>query len=62
MTTLHSIEIKAFVPARDYALSQRFYADLGFEQNPTATASATSSTANAASCCRTSIIRNWRKT
>lgn len=32
MTTLHSIEIKAFVPARDYALSQRFYADLGFEQ------------------------------
>ncbi|MCP1293165.1 MULTISPECIES: VOC family protein [Chromobacterium] len=32
MSQLRSIEIKAFVPARDYALSQRFYADLGFEQ------------------------------
>lgn len=29
---LRSIEIKAFVPAKDYALSQRFYADLGFER------------------------------
>lgn len=24
------VEIKAFVPARDYALSLRFYADMGF--------------------------------
>lgn len=31
-TTLRATEIKAFVPARDFALSQRFYADLGFEQ------------------------------
>lgn len=31
MTTA-SIELKAFVPARDFALSKRFYADLGFTQ------------------------------
>lgn len=27
---LKSLEIKAFVPARDHALSKRFYQDLGF--------------------------------
>ncbi|MEI7036952.1 VOC family protein [Fulvimonas yonginensis] len=32
MAGLHAIEIKAFVPARDYDLSRRFYADLGFEE------------------------------
>lgn len=30
MQNLHVTEIKAFVPARDYALSKRFYTDLGF--------------------------------
>jgi hypothetical protein len=32
MTTrnLTPVEIKAFVPARDYALSKQFYADMGF--------------------------------
>lgn len=29
---LRAVEIKAFVPARDYALSKRFYADLGFTE------------------------------
>lgn len=28
--TMESIEIKAFVPARDFELSKRFYTDLGF--------------------------------
>jgi catechol 2,3-dioxygenase-like lactoylglutathione lyase family enzyme len=28
---LHSVEIKAFVPATDFALAQRFYCALGFE-------------------------------
>lgn len=28
---MESIEIKAFVPARDFELSLRFYTDLGFE-------------------------------
>ena len=32
MDRLATIEIKAFVPARDYALSRRFYADMGFEE------------------------------
>ena len=32
MSALHATEIKAFVPAKDFALSQRFYADLGFER------------------------------
>jgi catechol 2,3-dioxygenase-like lactoylglutathione lyase family enzyme len=27
---LDTVEIKAFVPARDFALSKRFYEDLGF--------------------------------
>jgi catechol 2,3-dioxygenase-like lactoylglutathione lyase family enzyme len=28
--SLRAIELKAFVPAKDFALSRRFYADLGF--------------------------------
>lgn len=28
--TLETVEIKAFVPAKDFALSKRFYVDLGF--------------------------------
>tara|TARA_B100000902_G_C26750979_1_gene640860 strand:+ start:222 stop:602 length:381 start_codon:yes stop_codon:yes gene_type:complete len=28
---MKTIEIKAFVPSRDYALSKQFYQDLGFE-------------------------------
>jgi catechol 2,3-dioxygenase-like lactoylglutathione lyase family enzyme len=31
MNELRSIEVKAFVPARDFELSKRFYQDLGFE-------------------------------
>lgn len=30
MEQLESIEIKAFVPAKDFALSKQFYQDLGF--------------------------------
>lgn len=30
MANLRTVEIKAFVPARDFALSKRFYADMGF--------------------------------
>ena len=29
--TLETVEIKAFVPARDFELSKAFYVDLGFE-------------------------------
>lgn len=29
---LQAVELKAFVPAKDFALSKRFYADLGFIQ------------------------------
>lgn len=32
MAKLHAIEIKAFVPARDYGVSRRFYAEIGFEE------------------------------
>jgi hypothetical protein len=31
MANLTTVELKAFVPARDYELSKRFYADVGFE-------------------------------
>jgi hypothetical protein len=31
VSELKTVEIKAFVPARDFALSKQFYADLGFE-------------------------------
>lgn len=31
MENLATVEIKAFVPARDFALSKRFYQDFGFE-------------------------------
>jgi len=30
MDEMKAVEIKAFVPARDFALSKRFYEDLGF--------------------------------
>jgi catechol 2,3-dioxygenase-like lactoylglutathione lyase family enzyme len=30
MDPLHTISLKAFVPAKDFALSTRFYQDLGF--------------------------------
>ncbi len=30
MTKLNVVELKAFVPAKDFALSKRFYQDLGF--------------------------------
>ena len=30
MTHLRITEIKAFVPAKDFALSKQFYQDLGF--------------------------------
>ena len=30
MSGLNDIEIKPFVPARDFALSKQFYEDLGF--------------------------------
>jgi catechol 2,3-dioxygenase-like lactoylglutathione lyase family enzyme len=30
MSALATVEIKAFVPARDFALAMRFYQDLGF--------------------------------
>ena len=31
MSDLTVVEVKAFVPARDFALSKQFYQDLGFE-------------------------------
>lgn len=33
MEHLESVEIKTFVPAKDYELSKRFYQDLGFSMN-----------------------------
>ena len=30
MSNLNTIEIKAFIPAKDFALSKQFYCDLGF--------------------------------
>lgn len=30
MANLRTVELKAFVPARDFAQSKRFYADMGF--------------------------------
>ncbi len=30
MANLNAVEIKAFVPARDFELSKRFYRDIGF--------------------------------
>lgn len=32
MTNLNTIELKAFVPAKDHALSRRFYSDIGFTE------------------------------
>ena len=31
VSSLTTVEVKAFVPAKDFALSKRFYQDLGFE-------------------------------
>lgn len=32
MSTLKTVEIKTFVPSKDFQLSQRFYQDIGFEK------------------------------
>ncbi|WP_417500020.1 VOC family protein [Methylophaga sp.] len=32
MENLNTVEIKAFIPAKDYDLSKAFYADVGFTQ------------------------------
>ena len=31
MSNLRTVELKAFVPAKDYELSKRFYQDVGFQ-------------------------------
>ena len=33
MTRSKAIDLKAFVPAKDFELSRRFYVDLGFQEN-----------------------------
>jgi catechol 2,3-dioxygenase-like lactoylglutathione lyase family enzyme len=33
MTNMATVEIKAFVPAKDFELSKRFYRDMGFEMH-----------------------------
>ncbi|WP_199406782.1 hypothetical protein [Chromobacterium sp. ATCC 53434] len=59
MPNLNTVELKAFVPSRDFALSQDFYQDIGFERKSVGHGVAYSSpTAIAASCCRTTISRN----
>ncbi|WP_198403965.1 hypothetical protein [Chromobacterium violaceum] len=32
MPNLNTVELKAFIPSRDFALSQAFYQDVGFER------------------------------
>ena len=32
MVNLNTVELKAFIPSKDFTLSKRFYADLGFSQ------------------------------
>ena len=58
MSKLNAIEIKAFVPARDFALSKRFYADLGFSVAWSNDDLPTCVVATAVSCCKISIIRS----
>jgi hypothetical protein len=33
MANLRAVELKAFIPAKDFTLSKRFYQDLGFTQS-----------------------------
>ena len=62
MSSLQAIEIKAFVPARDFALSQRFYADLASRSGPKGVVWPISRSMAALSCCRTSSRPRWRTT
>ena len=32
MANLNTVEIKTFIPAKDFAISQQFYQDIGFEK------------------------------
>ncbi|MBP4048273.1 hypothetical protein J9978_02010 [Chromobacterium violaceum] len=32
MPNLNTVELKAFIPSRDFALSQAFYQDVGFKR------------------------------
>jgi hypothetical protein len=33
VSNMSIIEVKAFVPARDFSLSKRFYEDMGFDRS-----------------------------
>ena len=50
---LRTVELKAFLLAKDYELSKRFYHDIGFSRRRTQTASPTS---NSASCCSAPLL------
>ena len=59
---METIEIKAFVPARDFALSRRFYTDLGFHEDLLSEQMAYFKAGSAASCCRSSTCRRTATT
>lgn len=55
---LETVEVKAFVPARDMDLSLRLYRGLGFSVPWSSDDLATCMPATAASCCRNSTWPN----
>ena len=57
MTNMKTVEVKAFVPARDFALSKQFYQDLGFVLAWPRTTWHASGTVTRVSCCRISTTK-----
>lgn len=60
---LSSQQLKVFVPARDYALSQRFYRALGFvQEDEVGNVTCFRHGTHCAFCCRISICASWPRT
>jgi hypothetical protein len=56
------LSLRPFVPARDFAVSKRFYQAVGFRLSLDGEDVASLKLGDAASSCRTSTTRRWLRT
>jgi len=61
VANLRTVELKAFIPAKDYELSKRFYQDVGFTLASDADGIAYFHHENVSSCFRISMPRSSRR-
>ena len=59
---MNAIDLKTFLPARDFAVSRRFYVDLGFTETWALDQVAELQLGGFRFCCRTTTSRSSRRT